>query len=542
MNARGVCDTSWMCVPLVPGTKRARGKWAEVTMPLGDLMGERGRCYRPFDIGIRLDLNGMVLIDADTVPGLETEGSRGRLAVTDGPAELGRWQEEHGALPATWMDQSPGRPDGSHLEGLHMLYLQNPEVRVGGHFTICDGVEIKASGILRIAITGTGKKSVPLNDIDVQVLPRECAEKLNSSRRKECVGASGYGGGGRAGEGRNGYLTRVKGQCERDGLTEEQADEAVVQANAALDDPLTQEELAATVLQHKDWGHWKEESTGQRGNLTLSSSREEEGGANCEIDVLTCANDILRKMKAEQDDHPLSLDWKRAPAGCRNFYELLMCYLATAVAVTGEAAIEAGSEWISVRDPDGRFCKWLMSDNHPLLLAQGQKIVALADPRSGEKEEHPGWKKAWGDAKAGDRWTMAEGAALLLPLMLAAAAEGVRASRARFCAMLQEKAHELGKHGISRAMISQWQKYLQGYRMEKASGKRRWTRYADPALAQVHKAVEGESYRRGHRWAYLAPVWGAGAHPDALTLAEMEWAAGFLSIREECDGTHSGAH
>lgn len=231
------------------------------------------------DLGVRLDRSGLVVIDADVVPVKEGETPRPGCAVLhegplqfeltepgraqvrtvvpfhDGRAELRELVADGLELPRTLVMKSAGRPDGSHLPGLHIYYRQNPEwvVRPG---VLSPHVEVKASGIARV----TTDFEI-LEDAPIATLPRELAQAVRPAEGRARHGG-GRGGGGHAPgtfgayaqAGVNNALTAIKGQIVNSTWwTEDQADQAVRLLNSLLADPISESRLESTVLRAKGW-------------------------------------------------------------------------------------------------------------------------------------------------------------------------------------------------------------------------------------------------------------------------------------------------
>ncbi|MGV9243582.1 bifunctional DNA primase/polymerase [Streptomyces sp. NPDC003710] len=212
-------------------------------------------------IGVRLELSGLVVIDADVV--MASTDMRGDDMVHHGPAmyhdgrgELGRWLAAMGIkLPPTLTVKSAGREDGTHLPGWQLYYRQNPGwyVRPG---QLTPHVEVKANGICRY----TDKFEI-LRDELIAELPLEVAKALASvsqvPRRGSRVSGSGAGGRGLADlqvAGENDALIRLKGFMVGTGIwTEEQANEVLKFADSVLDDPMGEARLRDTVLRVKGW-------------------------------------------------------------------------------------------------------------------------------------------------------------------------------------------------------------------------------------------------------------------------------------------------
>lgn len=242
MNTPGENLPDWLVVPLIPGTKVAKGKWnarlyAEhpeqtVVMRLSELM-RRKREFQPFDIGVLLDLNGLVLVDADvsSTTDIVQDGNTSRYVTTtiDGRANLREWESAIRATriariadsPDTWHDISPGDP-GRHDRGEHYLYKQNPDAPMAGHWWIAPNVEVKTSGIMRIGLHG-GQVSTLVHGGDPVMIPAELARAMMAGRIKRDSSSSGVPG---IGEGQEPKLFELAGNLTWNGASEDEAREA----------------------------------------------------------------------------------------------------------------------------------------------------------------------------------------------------------------------------------------------------------------------------------------------------------------------------
>lgn len=211
------------------------------------------------DIGVRLELSGLVVIDADVVQALLGERAdvrHGLATYYDGRRELKQWLTENGVeLPPTLTVKSAGRKDGSHLPGWQLYYRQNPGWYVRPA-QLTPHVEVKANGICRY----TPAFEILRNDL-IAELPLEVAKKLASvsqvTRRGPRVGGSGTSGRSLADlqvAGENDALIKLKGFMVGTGIwTEEQANRVIEFADSVLDDPMGEARLRDTVLRMKGW-------------------------------------------------------------------------------------------------------------------------------------------------------------------------------------------------------------------------------------------------------------------------------------------------
>lgn len=213
-------------------------------------------------VGVRLELSGLVVLDADVVHVQLGEVTADLVrhetagVYHDGRRELKRWLSEHEVkLPPTLTVKSAGRPDGSHLPGWQLYYRQNPAWWVSPA-QLTEHVEVKANGICRY----TDKFEV-LHDTVIAELPLEVAKALTNIRRGggrgARVGGSGAGGRGLADlqvAGENDALIRLKGFMVGCGIwTEDQANRVIEFADSVLDDPMGEARLRGTVLREKGW-------------------------------------------------------------------------------------------------------------------------------------------------------------------------------------------------------------------------------------------------------------------------------------------------
>jgi len=102
---------------------------------------------------------------------------------------------------------------------------------------------------------------------------------------------------------------------------------------------------------------------------------------------------VLAKLRAEADPHPLSMDWDLAPEGSRELYEDLADLAIEAirsgaplaqVQTEGRPAFQLNGPW---RDQ----VRWLLTGNGQALIEhRGGLITLLADPKSRPQSRYPG--------------------------------------------------------------------------------------------------------------------------------------------------------
>ncbi len=334
-------------------------------------------------------------------------------------------------------------------------------------------------------------------------------------------------------------LTHIK-EWIRGGVPREEAWEQWQPLWGCANPAKHREEFERVWASSEEWHaeHW---GAGKTGHLGVVFTLREEDESTSVLSVNTTPyghvrmppREIDRKRRAEAThiearDHRRrmkSQDWKKAPAGCWNFYDLLMSKW------SGTEDIGQVARWIKAHDQSHIYVRWLLSKD--LIAWDGPELVPLPDKRPGCDHDDaprclcrfPGWFPFMGAPEAGDNWTVEEGASALLPFVLSATAAGKRLSRAQFAVLMQQGAHRAGKRAVTRAMVGLWLKRLEGKRRERIPGSRSFVWSRDFSLtAHIHVADTGFSYRRNHRWAFEAPLFAAGPSPDEVTPAMLAWA------------------
>lgn len=206
------------------------------------------------DIGVRLAPSQLVVLDADVVRRVDltvTDGvGRQQTGYEDGRAQLQPWLDRNGlVLPRTLMLKSPGREDGSHLPGWHLVYRQNPTWPVLRDARLDTALEVKVQGIVRIT-----DKSEVIKDVPIATLPEEVARKIQETPPRQKRGFRN--GEGWVAQGYNNTLTHVKGVLlglPQLGLDEDRVNKVITYINQLVDDPETDDRLATTVLKQKGW-------------------------------------------------------------------------------------------------------------------------------------------------------------------------------------------------------------------------------------------------------------------------------------------------
>ena len=268
--------------------------------------------------------------------------------------------------------------------------------------------------------------------------------------------ANGHGTGGPhergEGSGRNNELLRYKGMLYRQGIEQDDPEMArrVLAYNATFAEPQSEQYVRATVLQLKRWtrdsikpAEHQDASAdqgttrpgchpptaegeapggpgaGQEGKGTaapppaspgdegVSAGQETIGllrgrGEPVRVQESVCQRklrpiktekQVLAKLRAEADSHPLSMDWDAAPEGTRELYEDLADLAIEAirsgaplaqVRTEGCPAFQLNGPW---RDQVG----WLLTGNGAALIEhRGGLITLLADPRAQPQSRYPG--------------------------------------------------------------------------------------------------------------------------------------------------------
>lgn len=432
----------WRVVPLVPGTKRAKGKWDKCTMRINELV-RRSSEFAPYDIGVLLKENSLVLVDADTEQGAYVPGADGTARLVpgaDGPANLREWKAANpGALPATYYELSPGDP-GRHGRGEHYLYKQNPEEPVTGAWRPLPGVDFKSSGIMRIRCSGS-----PLTEIitltDPVTIPAQTVRAFKAMRTKSTrSGGKRSGGGTGDGTGQDDMLFRLARSLKSSGLDSETAYVAwrAIADTLPLKDPAwpwTREDFerhfrdmddAEPQVQNRRSNNVSSNTTGHTdihgGNTTGQTGNQ---GSNQSPDRLSPydpswmprpiegknADQLIRridaKLKAESHVSALVNDWSKLPDSYHPFY------MHTALRVRAGSLTRADDPWLLSKAPPGALST-LSSKVHPLLADLGGHVVLLADTTPPDGKEYPGWGNRSTDGLAQVPYKVADDITLMI--------------------------------------------------------------------------------------------------------------------------------
>jgi hypothetical protein len=411
-------------------------------------------------------------------------------------------------LPDTLTVQT-GREGGKHyvFDGRHLALREFP-----GQKSFSGG-DLKANGF--VAAPGSTHPSGKIYKIVNRRVPApwraEWTEKfgqapaLKQSRAAKSGEASSGGGGG---FGRNDYLTRRKGIYVARGLTEEQANERVVADNTRLPEPLSDQELHTTVLRPKGW----ERQPVCPGHSVIPEEREEDNSVAeekvsdlPECRPITTLPQLKRKVEAEADPHPLSVDWAAAPPGTQEFYEDLAAQAARAL-MQGEHEARCQA---SLRGKFGAQLAWLLHGNGAPLVehVKGNVWRLLKDPEGPKQNPYPGVPEG-----QEPRWTKKHVGRRLAQLVYLIRSDMDGASLTN-----REVAEVLNNQVFRRLFMIEDCCYISAAAVSKAQVKLR----AEHAggFRRVSSAVH---YRDQHRWRLDQPArWRTGLDISQCELGEM---------------------
>jgi len=102
---------------------------------------------------------------------------------------------------------------------------------------------------------------------------------------------------------------------------------------------------------------------------------------------------VLSKVKAERDPHPLSIDWDLAPEGTQELYESLADRAIEELKVGAPVAQvpTKGCPAFQLNGPWREQLRWLLTGNGAALIQhRGGLITLLADPASSPQSRYPG--------------------------------------------------------------------------------------------------------------------------------------------------------
>ncbi len=246
-----------LCIPLQPRNKQPIPGW--------NFKGDEGKTYKirggePLSAdkrcGVLMGNSGLLVADCE-VPGRDHPGVTGK-----GEETLLKIAAEAGVeVPPTFtvISQSGGK---------HFYFRQHPACPLRSKPLL--NMDLKASVNTYCAIGGGYLilDDSPVADIPLELARAFLAQKAVTGTRKT-AGEAGFGGSASdsledikpldlvAGDQRTYYLARMKGRYEKQGYTEEKANEMIIDLNVKLGDPVDPAELQARVLAHKEWGHWR---------------------------------------------------------------------------------------------------------------------------------------------------------------------------------------------------------------------------------------------------------------------------------------------
>jgi hypothetical protein len=230
------------------------------------------------------------------------------------------------------------------------------------------------------------------------------------------------------GDGRNNFLYELKKKLfYEQGLDQDDPElhRLIYEANQQFDVPLDEGEVEYTILRIKRWkrhGHFNPEPLQMAGPDVSAGSKT--FGLKEDVDKATQASRDVRKrsdlrkagppkrlatvrrveakLKAEQDTHPLSIDWFGAPPGAMELYSDLADLSIESLKAGAEfAQLDASLPCASIDGPWRQQLEWLLHGNGaPLIEYHGGLVYLLSDPVTAELPRYPGVPD-WIEPKAG---------------------------------------------------------------------------------------------------------------------------------------------
>jgi hypothetical protein len=220
------------------------------------------------------------------------------------------------------------------------------------------------------------------------------------------------------GAGRNNALYDLKKKLFYEELLDEDDPELhrrIYAANQMFPVPLDEEEVRVTILRIKGWkrhGHfsWAEleyaDPDVSAGSEISVQRKEIDKAIKASRDVKKCSDlreagpprrqDTVRrveaKLKAEQDIHPRSIDWFRAPPGAMELYSDLADLGIESLKAGAEfAQLDASLPCASLGGAWRQQLEWLLHGNGaPLIEYHGGLVYLLSDPVYAELPRYPG--------------------------------------------------------------------------------------------------------------------------------------------------------
>ena len=307
---------------------------------------EYGKPVVPFDQwGWRYDRWGCK-VPCDDRPGYVTSFESGVITVDDEDGSFLAWLESIGIILPPTAEVSTGKPRGRHyvFDGRHLTREQWPVQR--NYWGMGD---IKSHGFC--AAPGAEHPSGRMYKLDRPAQPAhwgaDWGRLLDEAWAARGRGTSGHGGGsdGGEGDGRNCELYDLKKQLfYQQGIDEDDPEiaERILAANAEFAVPLRESEVWNTILKIKGWrrhGHHgaglavseeDQELAEAKARLLAAFSPEGISAGRASVrsneenpfiysseqspelgfcHLLTAAEELRAKRKAELDEHELSKDW-----------------------------------------------------------------------------------------------------------------------------------------------------------------------------------------------------------------------------------------
>lgn len=448
--------------------------------------------------------------------------------------------------------------------GTHLVFRQNPEapylrdvIDAAGY----EGLDLLGDRVRYLA-WGGGYEVVC--DAPAAVLPIEVARLLSEARPKGKSGRSGggAGGGGTAHSGpetsledtsyyithglpsgaHDHTLTRLAARFAADGMSDDKGVQLLrmIIASTAIDHARggwPDGDLLRKMASGREFvSRSREAKNPQVRNFCESTSfsspltpgQDSQKFSTCDDvpegppeGVLTDPEKLARKLRAEQNTDPLSLDWADAPEGELDENGAVVRHSARAVYEQTIVRLMRGTElteaWLHYMDPTQAARDWLTSRDHPLLMIVGGKVYALPDPpREPSKDLYPGWEQSL-DPRSGSNWVQE------------------RRSGPKEAVLVYVAAHP--DEALSDRMIATWLNSTKvrvrfGFDDLRAATPGHVARLRNELYAEgrLHMTRAPRNYRKGHTWATLSASYAVGTAPMGLVHAQRA-----LAIRKQID-------
>lgn len=499
-------------------------------------------------------------IPQDDQPGYVTSYRSGVIVVDHDSADFAAWLESIGVrLPPT-TEVSTGRPGGRHqiFDGRHLARDQWPRQR--NYLGLGD---IRSHGFCAAptAVHPSGRRYELVRPMQPALWDPEWTRLLD-----EAWAAMNRGTGDSyertEGSGRNCELISLKGSLFAQGYDEDHPElvRMILERNAGFSVPLSEDEVAATILRYKGWtrqvpGVMQDAGEERLGDAELQEYKTrmveafgrtegtQDGSAGQDpvyglkegdlhsrkqpADLLECEKlwspcvpltapaDLKAKWAAERDDHELSRDWDhRGGEQSRTAYGWVMQQLIAGIEVHREQIEDQIWKCLSRESPNGA-----------ILLSEGEdgQVIAWSDPETDPPDEdwedrdpwpsYPGCPEGR-NPKAGPYIGRELGEQAVKAAW--AAQGGVRATGRVLTEWINTHRAELGMESPGDPL---------GCRYMHLANVRRITRELYDR-GELKKAQDEEHYRKMHTWRTLPAAYVPVANPVPTLAYQMRQAFG----------------